>query len=77
MMRGMVRARAEPQVPRLRWLGLVGVADEPDRLVGKVLREVIALLRAVRLGYVVVVLGQVGIPLVGLAADEAVEAVVA
>ena len=51
------------------------VADELERLVGEVLGEVVALLGQVRLVDVVVVLDQVGIPLVGLAADEAVEAV--
>ena len=49
--------------------------DHRDGLVGQVLGEVIALLRGVRLFDVVVVLDQVGIPLVGLAAEEAVEAV--
>ena len=46
-----------------------------DGLVGQVLGEVIALLRAVRLFDEMVVFHQVGIPLVGLAAEEAVEAV--
>ena len=49
----------------------------PQRLVGEVLGQVVAVLGQVRLVDVVVVLGQVGIPVVGLAADEAVEAVVA
>ena len=73
----MVGARAEPQVPGLVGLGLLGVADEAQRLVGQVLGQVVAVLGHIGLVDVVVVLGQVGIPLVGLAADEAVEAVVA
>jgi hypothetical protein len=73
----VVGAGAEPQVPGLVGLGLLGVADEPERLVRQVLGEVIAVLGRVGLVDVVVVLRQVGIPLVGLAADEAVEAVVA
>jgi hypothetical protein len=72
----VVRARAEPQVPRPVRLALLRVADELQRLVGEVLREVVAVLRAVRLVDVVVVLGEVGIPLIRLAADEAVKAVV-
>ena len=74
---GVVGARAEPQVPGLVRLRLLGVADELQRLVGQVLGEVVAVLGPVRLLDVVVVLGQVRIPLVGLAADEPVEAVVA
>ena len=54
---------------------LLGVADEPERLVGQVLGQVIALLGPVRLLDVVVVLDERRIPLVGLAADEPVEAV--
>ena len=46
-----------------------------DGLVGQVLGEVIALLRAVRLLDEPVVFDEVWIPLVGLAAQEAVEAV--
>ena len=77
VVRGVVGARAEPQVPGLVGLGLLGVADEPQRLVGQVLGEVVAVLGQVGLVDVVVVLGEVRIPVVGLAADEAVEAVVA
>jgi hypothetical protein len=49
---------------------------ELESLVGEILREVVAVLGAVGLVDVVVVLGKVGIPLVRLAAEEAVEAVV-
>ena len=48
-MRGVVRARAEPHVPRLAGLGLLRVTDEADRLVGQILREVVAVLGEVRL----------------------------
>ena len=50
------------------------VEDLLDRVVGEVLAEVVALLRRPRLRDRRVVLCQVGIPLVGLAAEEAVEA---
>ena len=46
-------------------------------LVGEILRQVIPVFRKVRLVDVVIVLGEIGIPVVRLAADEAVEAVVA
>ena len=77
MVRGVVGAGAEPQVPGLVGLGLLGVADHPQRLVGEVLGQVVAVLGQVRLVDVVVVLGEVGIPVVRLAADEPVEPVVA
>ena len=73
----MVGPRTEPEVPGLARLGLLGVADELQRLVREVLRQVVAVLGPVRRIGVVVVLGQVGVPLVGLATDEPVEAVVA
>ena len=50
------------------------VLDERQRLVGDVDREVVALLRQLRLLDGVVVVGEVGIPLVRLGAEEAVEA---
>ena len=46
MVRGMVGARAEPHEPRLRGVAGLLVADHLDGLVGQVLGEVIALLRA-------------------------------
>ena len=51
----------------------LGVADEFDGPVGDVLGEVIALLRGGRRGHRVVVVDQLRIPLVGLAAHESVE----
>ena len=72
---GSVR-RAGREVHEERLLGgiHVRVEDLLDRVVGQVLAEVVALLRRPRLRDRRVVLGQVGIPLVGLAAEEAVEA---
>jgi hypothetical protein len=75
VVRGVVRAGAEPEEPRLGGVRLLRVADEAHRLVGEVLGEVVALLRHVGLVDVVVVLDEVGIPVVRLAPDEAVEAV--
>ena len=76
--RGVVRrVRASGRVVHVeRLLGRVDVRveQEPDRLVGEVLAEVVAVLRALRLGDRPVVERQVRIPLVGLAAEEAVEA---
>ena len=71
----VVRSRAELHVPGLVGTRLLAVGDEGDGLVGEVLRHVVAVLGQVRLVDVVVVLDEVGIPLVRLAADEAVEAV--
>ena len=72
-MRGVVGARAEPHVPRLGRVGRFLVAQHPDRLVGKVFGQVIALFRAVGLLDEPVVLGQVRVPVVGLPAEEPVE----
>ena len=52
----------------------VGVKDHLDGLVGQVDVEVIAFFGPLRLRDRAVILGQVGVPLVGLAAQEAVEA---
>ena len=57
---GVVGAGAEPQVPGLVGLRLLGVLDERDGLVGQVPGQVVAVLGQVRLVGVVVVLGQVG-----------------
>ena len=75
VVRGMVGAGAEEHVPGLVRPRLLGVADERHRLVGEVLGEVVAVLGPVGLVHVVVVVDERGIPLVGLAADEPVEAV--
>ena len=71
----VVRSRAEPDEPGLRGVRGVLVADHADRLVREVLRQVVPLLRGVRRLDEAVVLHQVGVPLVGLAAEEAVEPV--
>ena len=75
MVRRVVGAGAEPHVPGLGRGGGVLVAQHPKRLVGQVFREVIALVGAVRRLDEAVVLDQVGVPVVGLTAEEAVEPV--
>ena len=75
MMRGVVGAGAEPHVPGARRVGGVMVTEHAERLIGEILGEVISLFRAVRLVDELVVVDQVRIPLVGLAAEEAVEAI--
>ena len=75
VVRRVVRAGAEPHVPGLGRIAGALVAQHPDRLIGKVFRQVIPLFGRIRLIDEPVVLGQVGIPLVGFAAEEAVEPV--
>ena len=70
---GVGAAGAEVRVEGLVRRHRLGVADELDRLVDQVGRQVVALLGRVGLLGEVVVVDQVGIPLVGLAAQEAVE----
>jgi hypothetical protein len=76
LLRHMVRSvpGAGGEVHEERLLGRVDVrvAHELDRVVGEVRAEVVALLRRARLRDRGVVLRQVGIPLVRLAAEEAV-----
>ena len=78
LLRGVVRrvARARRVVEEERLLGgdRLGVLDELERLVGDVLAEVVALLGRARRVDGVVVVDEVRIPLVGLGAEEAVEA---
>ena len=71
----MVRSGAEPQVPRLRRIGGLLVLQHPQGLIGEVPGQVIALLGAVRLFDEPVVLDQIRIELVGLAAEKSVEPV--
>ena len=52
---------------------MLGVGDEPDRLVDQVLGEVVALFRRLGRFDLVVVVDQVGVPLAGVAAEESVE----
>jgi hypothetical protein len=75
VVRGMVGTRAEPHEPRLGGIAGFLVFDHPEGLIGQVLRKVIALLGRVRRFDRTVVLDQVGIPVVGFAANEAVVAV--
>ena len=65
---------AEVQVEGLVGVDLPRVGDELDRLVDEVGGEVVALLRRRRRLDLVVVVDEVGIPLAGVAAEEAVEA---
>ena len=73
-MRRVSGARRVVQEERLVRGDRLGVHDELDRLVGDVLTEVVALLRALRLVHRVVVVGQLGVPLARLGAEEAVPA---
>ena len=73
MVRGVTGAGAEVGEPRLVRRDHLGVLDELDRLVGEVLRQVIALFRGGGRLDGVVVVDQFRIPLVGLAAEESVE----
>ena len=73
VVRGVRGAEAQVQVERLVRVDLLGVGDELDRLVDQVLGEVVALLGGRRRLDLVVVVDQVGVPLAGVAAEEAVE----
>ena len=75
VVRGVVRARVVPHEPRPRRVAGLLVADHRDGLVREVLRQVIALLGSVRRVDKAVVLDKVGIPLIGFATEETVEAV--
>jgi hypothetical protein len=68
----VVRARREIEDERLVWRDLLQVGDEADRLVGEVGREVIAFLRRLRRLDLMIVVDEVGIILVGVAAEKAV-----
>ena len=73
MVRGMVSARAVIQKERFFRGDLLGIPNELDSLVRQVLGEVITVLGAGGLVHLVIIIDQIGIPLVGLAAQEAVE----
>ena len=73
MVRCVVGTRTEPHEPRLRRVRRLLIAQHPERLVGEILREVIPLFRRRRLIDELVVLHQIGIPVVGLAAEEPIE----
>jgi hypothetical protein len=74
VMRGVRAPWAEVHEPRLVGIDRFRVARVTDRLVGEVGREVVAVVRLRRLLDRVVVLDEVGIPLVRLASEEPVEA---
>ena len=74
VMRGVRGTEAQMQVEGLGGVDLLGVGDELDRLVHQVLAEVVPLLRGARRLHLVVVVHQIRIPLAGVAAEEAVEA---
>ena len=74
VVRRVARARAVVEEERLLRRDRLRVLDERERLVGDVDAEVVALLRRGRLLDRVVVVHEIRIPLVGLGAEEAVEA---
>src|SRR5262249_10347065 len=74
VMRGMASARAVIEKERLLGRDRLRVADELERLVRIVRREVIPLLRRLRLVDRMVVVDEVRIPLVRLRPEEPVEA---
>ena len=73
VVRGVSRAGAVVHEPRLVGCDGLGVAHELDRLVGQILRQVVAVLGCAGLLDGVVVVDQVRVPLMRLAAQEAVE----
>ena len=66
-------ARAEVHEERFVRRHLLGVGDETDRLVHQVLGEVVALFGCLGRLHLVVIIDQLGVILVGFAAQEAVE----
>jgi hypothetical protein len=67
-------AEAQVQVERLGRVDLLDVGNELHRLVAQVLAEVVTLLGRARRIHLVVVVHQIRIPLAGVTAQEAVEA---
>ena len=74
VVRRMAGTGGEVEEERLVRCDRLGVTDELERLVGEILGEVVALVRRLRLVDHVVVVDQVGIPLVRLGAEEPVPA---
>ena len=70
----MVGAGREVEEERLVGRDLLDVGDELDGLVGQIARQVVALLRRLRRLDLMVVVDEVGIVLVRVAAEEAVVA---
>jgi hypothetical protein len=73
VVRGVRGAGAQLQVERLVRGDLLGVGDEPDRLVDQVLGQVIPLLGGAWRLHLVVVIDQFRMPLAGVTAQEPVE----
>src|SRR5262245_59297440 len=74
-MRRVVGAGTEPHEPWLRRVCRLLIAQHTESLIGKILRQVISLLGCRRWIDESVVFHEVGIPVVGLAAEEAVETI--
>ena len=74
VMRRVHGTGAEVQVKRFVGGDLLGIGDELNGLVGQVLGQVVALFRGFRRLDLVVVVHQVGVVLVGVAAQEAIVA---
>src|SRR5947207_13073811 len=72
MMRGMMSAGREIQEEWFIRCHLLAICDELDRLVGQILSEVITLFRSFRRIDLVVVVYEVGIVLLGVAAEKSV-----
>ena len=75
LMRRMGRARREVEEKRLPGINRLVIAQEANRVVGQVLGQVIAILRRLGRRDEMIVVGQLGVELIGLAAEEAVVAV--
>jgi hypothetical protein len=75
LMRSVIGPRAEPHEPGFGRIAGFLVADHPQSRVGQVLGTVKAPLRGIRLLDGMVVLDEVGIPLVGFAADDPITAI--
>ena len=74
-MRGMGRARREIEEERAVRPDRLRVVHEPDSPVDQVLGQVVSIFGAPRLVHGVIVVDQLGVELVGLAVEEAVEPV--
>ena len=72
MMRRVVRSRREIEEERLVRRDLLQICDEADRLVGKVRREVVAFFRRFRRLDLMIVINEVGIILMRVAAEKAI-----
>jgi hypothetical protein len=71
----MVGAGAEPHEPGFGWVARFLVTNHRESLIRQVFGKVVAIFRAVGLLYELVIFDEVGIPVIGLAAEEAIESV--